>query len=265
MGEGSREGVGLTGGLTTLRAGPPATMHLIDDRGWRRTALSQAHRHRLRSARGTSLLDLLVALTVVGLASGIAFASVERNVTTARETGAARAFTMRVRQVRLEAIRRSAHVGLHFAAPSTPLSTAPSSASSFRAYVDGNGNGVRTRDIASGIDPPMGAVTALEDGLGGVRFARGADVPDIGEDESGSSGSDTGSTSGAGAGSAADGSGAIRLGASGLLSFAPTGSGTSGTIYLRGPTRQFAVRIYGPTGRIRLMEFDWRTRTWGER
>jgi type II secretory pathway pseudopilin PulG len=245
MGEGSREGVGLTGGLTTLRAGPPATMHLIDDRGWWRTALSRAHRHRLRSARGTSLLDLLAALTVVGLASGIAFASVERNVTTARETGAARAFTMRVRQVRLEAIRRSAHVGLLFAAPST----APSSASSFRAYVDGNGNGVRTRDIASGIDPPMGAVAALEDGLGGVQFARAPDVPGAGDDDDdGGSGGD-----------------AIRLGASGLLSFAPTGSGTSGTIYLRGPTRQFAVRIYGPTGRIRLMEFDWRTRTWSQR
>jgi hypothetical protein len=211
--------------------------------------LSRAHRHRLRSARGTSLLDLLAALTVVGLASGIAFASVERNVTTARETGAARAFTMRVRQVRLEAIRRSAHVGLLFVAPSTTLSSAPSSASSFRAYVDGNGNGVRTRDIASGIDPPMGAVAALEDGLGGVQFARAPDVPGAGDDDDdGGSGGD-----------------AIRLGASGLLSFAPTGSGTSGTIYLRGPTRQFAVRIYGPTGRIRLMEFDWRTRTWSQR
>jgi hypothetical protein len=200
--------------------------------------------HRLRSARGTSLLDLLGALAIAALASGIAFASVERSVTAARETGAARAFTMRVRQVRLEAIRRSAHVGLHFVAPSS----AESSASSFRPYVDGNSNGVRTRDIASGTDPPLGAVAALEDALGGVRFALAPDVPAVGDDDAGGSGG-----------------GAIRLGASGLLSFAPTGSGTSGTIYLRGPTRQFAVRIYGPTGRIRLMELDWRTRTWSER
>jgi hypothetical protein len=206
-----------------------------------RLHLRTAQRQRLRSARGTSLLDLLGALTVIALASGVAFASMERSATHARETGAARAFTMRVRQTRLEAIRRSAHVGLHFAVTS--------SAPSFRAFVDGNGNGVRTRDIASGIDPPLGAVAALQDGLGGVRFALAPDVPGAGDDDDGGG----------------SGGGAIRLGASGLLSFSPTGSGTSGTIYLRGPTRQFAVRIYGPTGRIRLMEFDWRTRTWSER
>jgi hypothetical protein len=239
-----------------------STHRLIDDRGWWRTVLSRksrtpwhrprsADRHRLRSARGTSLLDLLGALAIAALASGIAFASVERSVTAARETGAARAFTMRVRQVRLEAIRRSAHVGLHFVTPSNAESSAESSASSFRPYVDGNGNGVRTRDIASGTDPPIGAVAALEDALGGVRFALAPDVPAVGDDDAGGAGGSGGS--------------AIRLGASGLLSFAPTGSGTSGTIYLRGPTRQFAVRIYGPTGRIRLMELDWRTRTWSER
>ena len=61
------------------------------------------------------------------------------------------------------------------------------------------------------------------------------------------------------------GKAAIRVGAAGLLSFAPTGSGTSGTMYLRGLTKQFAVRVYGPTGRVRLLEFDWRARVWVER
>src|SRR5215207_7959995 len=107
---------------------------------------SWRYRHRFRGARGTTLLDLLAALAVIGIASGIAFAGVGRNMADARETGAARAFTMRVRQTRLEAVRRSAHVGLHF--------VTTSSAPRFRAYVDGNGNGVRTREIASGTDPP---------------------------------------------------------------------------------------------------------------
>ena len=127
---------------------------------------------------------------------------------------------------------------------------------------------MRTREIASGIDPPLGAVGALDDGLGGVRFARGADVPAVGDDDDGSTsaGSASGGGGGGGSGGDADDPGdAIRIGAARLLSFAPTGSGTSGTIYLRGSTRQFAVRVYGPTGRVRLLEFDRRQRVWVER
>jgi prepilin-type N-terminal cleavage/methylation domain-containing protein len=226
------------------------------------------NRLRLHGARGMSVLELLMALSVAGIASGIAFASVDRSVSATREAGAARAFAMRVRQTRLEAIQRSAGVALHFV--TTP------SAPSFRAYVDGNGNGVRTREIASGVDPPLGPVAALNDGLGGVRFARAPDIPAVGDDDGGPSpaggagAGGAGAGGGAGDGGAADGSAedpsdAIRLGAAGLLSFAPMGSGTSGTIYLRGATRQFAVRIYGPTGRVRLMEFDRSTRVWLER
>jgi type II secretory pathway pseudopilin PulG len=206
------------------------------------------YRHRFRGARGTTLLDLLAALAVIGITSGIAFAGVGRNVADARETGAARAFMMRVRQTRLEAVRRSAHVGLHF--------VTTSSAPRFRAYADGNGNGVRTREIASGTDPPLGPVAGLDDGLGGVRFARAADVPNVGEDD--------GAAASGGSGEA-DGGGAIRVGAAGLLSFGPTGSGTSGTMYLLGLTKQFAVRVYGPTGRVRFLEFDRRARVWVER
>jgi prepilin-type N-terminal cleavage/methylation domain-containing protein len=203
--------------------------------------------NRLRGARGMSLLELLMALSVAGVASGIAFASFERDVSATREAGAARAFAMRVRQMRLEAIQRSAGVALHF--------VTSSSAPSFRAYLDGNGNGVRTREIASGVDPPLAPVAALDDGLGGVRFERAPDIPAVGDDDDGA----------ASGGSAGDPSDAIRLGAAGLLSFAPMGSGTSGTIYLRGATRQFAVRVYGPTGRVRLLEFDRSTRVWLER
>jgi type II secretory pathway pseudopilin PulG len=213
----------------------------------------------LHNTRGISVLELLAALCVVGIASGIAVASVERNASSAREAGAARAFAIRVRQARLEAIQRSANVALHFVTSSpTP---------SFRAYVDGNGNGVRTREITSGIDPPLGPVAALDDALGGVRFALESGIPGVGDDDAGSGGGAGGSGSGGASGGSGGGEAgdAIRLGAAGLLSFAATGSGTSGTIYLRGATRQYAVRIYGPTGRIRLLEFDRRAGVWLER
>jgi prepilin-type N-terminal cleavage/methylation domain-containing protein len=207
--------------------------------------------NRLRGARGMSLLELLTAVSIVGIASGITLASFERNVSATREAGAARAFAMRVRQTRLEAIQRSAGVALHFTT-SSAVTSLPTL--SFRAYVDGNGNGVRTREIASGVDPPLGPAGALDDGLAGVRFARAPDIPAVGDDD--------GAASGSGAGDPDD---AIRLGAAGLLSFAATGSGTSGTIYLRGTTSQFAVRIYGPTGRVRLLEWNGHARVWFER
>jgi type II secretory pathway pseudopilin PulG len=227
----------------------------------------QRHRNPLRCARGMSVLDLLAALVVIGIASGIAVASVQGNVSTAREAGAARAFAMRVRQTRLEAIQRSAGVALHFVT-STPTP-------SFRAYVDGNGNGVRTREMASGADPPLGPEMALGDGSGALRFERAGDIPAIGDDVGSSSDGGAESGSGAAAGGAGGAGGAdeaagdpgdaVRVGAAGLLSFAPMGSGTSGTIYIRGATRQFAVRVYGPTGRVRLLEFDRSARVWLER
>ena len=65
---------------------------------------------RVSDSRGISVIELLTALCVVGIASGIAFASVANNVSATREAGAARAFAMRVRQTRLEAIQRSAGV-----------------------------------------------------------------------------------------------------------------------------------------------------------
>jgi type II secretory pathway pseudopilin PulG len=190
---------------------------------------------RLRDARGTTVLELLMALAMAGIASGIAIASFDRNVSATRESGAARAFAMRVRQTRLEAIQRSTGVALHF----VTASVAPS----FRAYVDGNGNGVRTREIASGVDPPLGPETTIGDGQGGLRLACAPDIPAVGEDDSD----------------------AICGDVPDLLSFASTGSGTSGTVYVQGATRQFAVRVYGPTGRVRLMEFDRSARVWLER
>ena len=48
---------------------------------------------------------------------------------------------------------------------------------------------------------------------------------------------------------------ALRIGGSELLSFSPTGTATSGTLYLAGRTGlQYAVRVLGATGRIRTVD-----------
>lgn len=211
----------------------------------------------LSSARGTSLLDLIFALALIGIVAGMGLVRLERAWADVRETGAARALAARIRQVRADAVRLSNAVGLQF--------VVSGGTAQFRAYADGNGNGLRTRDIAAGIDPPLAPPESLADASGAVRFGLDATAPDVdaADGASGGAGSSAGASGGSGAGGASDDP--IRLGSSNLLTFSATGSGTSGTIYVRGATRQFAVRVYGPTGRIRLLELDRESGIWVDR
>jgi hypothetical protein len=105
----------------------------------------------------------------------------------------------------------------------------------FRLFVDGNANGVRTADIVSGIDRPLDTSVSLSDLFPGVAIA-----------VSGSAGTDP-----------------VRLGATNLLSFTPLGTATAGSIYVRGRDgSQFAVRILGATGRTRVQRYIESGRAW---
>ena len=119
------------------------------------------------------------------------------------------------------------------------------SAIGFAPVADGNGNGLRSAEIADGTDLLRGPRVRLADAFAGVRFAIVDAVPSI--------------DGGPGLAAGAD---PIRLGSS-ILAFAPTGSATSGTLYLASADRrQFAVRILGATGRVRVFEFDRSTARW---
>lgn len=228
--------------------------------GWsslRRSSLRQD----VASARGMSLLDLVFALALMGIAAGMGLVRLERALADVRETGAARALAARIRQVRAEAVRLSTAVGLQF--------VVAEGRAQFRAYADGNGNGLRTRDISAGVDPPLAPPETLADATGAVHFGLDGATPEVSDTEGSSGGGASGAASESGGSGGSGASGAsddpIRLGSSNLLTFSATGSGTSGTIYLRGATRQFALRVYGPTGRIRLLELDRESGTWVER
>jgi hypothetical protein len=55
----------------------------------------------------------------------------------------------------------------------------------------------------------------------------------------------------------------VQLGGSSLLSFTPSGTSTSGTIYILGRDgSQFAVRVLGVTGRVRLLRLDTASEEW---
>jgi hypothetical protein len=59
------------------------------------------------------------------------------------------------------------------------------------------------------------------------------------------------------------GSNPIRLGSGHSASFAAAGTSTSGTVYVRGRGgSQYAVRIFGDTGKTRRLKFDRAVGQW---
>jgi hypothetical protein len=154
-----------------------------------------------------------------------------------RAAGAAAYLSTRFHRARMEAVLRGASVAVLF--------THDASGYSYAVYVDGNGNGVVARDVQSGIDRRIGASERLSQQFTGVDFGTISGLPPI--DPGGSP----------------PGSDPIRLGSGNMASFAAAGTATSGTVYVRGRAgAQYAVRLFGDTGRTRRLKFDLAVRRW---
>jgi hypothetical protein len=138
---------------------------------------------------------------------------------------AARYLGGRMVMARTYAVTRSANVALRF--------TPTDSDATFQMFVDGNGNGVRTADIAGGVDRPLDQAVTLSDLFSGVMIA------------------------------AADGADPIQIGSANLMSFTPLGTATPGTIFVRGREGlQLQLRVVGATGRTRLLRYDEESGDW---
>lgn len=194
-------------------------------------------RHRRGEPAGWSLVELVMVIgvsLVVGAVAAAAFAPLGAS---ARAVGAARALAAMLQRERLEAVRTGRVCGFHF--------DDDGSAIGFARVADGNDNGLRSAEIADGTDPLRGPRVRLSDTFAGVRFAIVDTLPAI------DGGPDL-----------AEGGDPVRLGSS-ILALSPTGSATSGTLYVASADRrQFAVRILGATGRVRVFEFDRGSARW---
>ena len=185
---------------------------------------------RPRSARGDgySLIELMVAVSLITIVGGFAAARVLAPVDHSRGHAAARYLAGRLGLVRVMAVSRGAAIALRFDQEPRGIT--------FTVFQDGNGNGIRSADIAAGIDALIEGATALADQFPGVEIGL---IP-------GSPGTD-----------------AVQLGSTNLLTFTPLGTSTSGTIHIsdRAGT-QWAVRVLGATGRTRVLRYDPGTRGW---
>lgn len=194
-------------------------------------------RRRRGEQAGWSLVELVMVIGVSLVMSGLALAALAPLGARARALGAARHLAALLQRERIDAVRSGRVCGLRFDDDGSTIG--------FFRVLDGNGNGLRTAEVTSGVDPARGPRMRLTDAFAGTRFAIAADLPSID----------------GGPGLVA-GSNPIRLGGS-ILAFAPEGSATSGTLYVAGPDgQQFAVRILGATGRVRIFEFERGARRW---
>lgn len=189
------------------------------------------------STGGYTLLELVfvsgVSIVLAGMAAPLWLGAVDR----ARAAGAARYVVGRLQHARMEAVRRSANTGLQFVRDESGYRSA--------LYVDGNGNGLRSTDIARGVDERLAPDERLEDHFVGVEFGILEGVTDI--DSADVLSGDP-----------------IQLGRANILSFGPLGSATAGTLYISGRGRQqLAVRVLGATGRARVLKYHFETKQWG--
>ena len=143
---------------------------------------------------------------------------------------AARYLAARMVRARAQAAMRSATVALRFQSDTLGFAVAE--------YVDGNRNGVRTTDIASGTDRLLNPASHLSDLFPRVTIAFSQDGATLDP---------------------------VQIGSTTLMSFTPQGTSTSGSIYVRGDDgSQFAIRVLGATGRIKILRYEAVSRTWVE-
>jgi hypothetical protein len=118
----------------------------------------------------------------------------------------------------------------------------------YEFFEDGDGDGLRTEDIAAGRDRRSGGPVRLADEFEGVDFGLlDRAVPEVPP----------------GTGALDPGSDPIRFGRSDIVSFTPHGTSSSGSFYVSDGARVIcAVVLYGGTGKIRALCFDRDRGTW---
>ena len=185
---------------------------------------------------GHSLVEALVAITVLCLVAAMAAPSVLAARDDERARSAADYVASLFHLARIQALKRHVNVALRFEPDGDGFR--------YAMFADGNHNGVRSADIDEGVDPRIRETERVDQQCPGVAFA----IDTLARPVEG------------------DNSSPIQLGRSRMVSFSPLGTSSSGTVYLLGRgRRQFAVRILGPTGRIRTLEYNYAAHAWQPR
>jgi hypothetical protein len=160
--------------------------------------------------------------------AGISVPQVLATISRSQGSAAARYLATRLALARTQAVGRSAVVALYFEVDVR--------GTWFSVVEDGNGDGVRSADIALRIDRVIEPPVLLADLFPGVAIGLAPQTP---------------------------ATQAVQLGGTSILSFTPMGTATSGSVYVLGRDgTQWAVRVLGVTGRVRLLRYVPSTGGW---
>lgn len=179
-----------------------------------------------RPSRGASLPEVLIVLALIGMVGGAAWQALSEWRVARASREAARGLAADLRQVAQDARRQRRSLAVEFDLQEPAR---------WRILADGNGNGVTSADVTSGIDAPLTA-WRLVFREGRARLAVTRDLP-----------------SADGSSTVSAGTAPVQMGAVPRLLFTPRGTATAASLYVAGQgERAYAIRVLGSTQRIRL-------------
>jgi type II secretory pathway pseudopilin PulG len=184
---------------------------------------------------GITMVELVVVVAVVAVLASVTTPLSATAIDRSRARAAAAFVASRFRLARIEAVNQVANVGVVFDLVNNRWQ--------IRACRDGSGNGLRRADIASGADPCFDGPHEFGAMFPGVDIA----VDPLLTGPAGEPGNPD----------------PVRFGTPDIASFSPTGSCSSGSLFLRSAKGlQLAVRISGANGRMRVFRYDRTPRVW---
>jgi type II secretory pathway pseudopilin PulG len=189
----------------------------------------------VRRDLGYQLVEVVVAAAIVGITAGLLLPPLLRLSEGRRVRLAAAELTGVLHQARSNAIRYSRHVGVKFLVEGERVR--------WGLYRDGDGDGVLSRDIDSGVDPPLGLPRTLTHLGRHVQFGFPPGPPprDPGDPSRRMRRLDD----------------PIRFNRSDIASFGPVGGSTPGSLYITDGIRHLVVvRVFGRTGKVKVLRWD---------
>jgi len=194
----------------------------------------------LQGEGGFSLMEAALVLFLVALLVAATTPALVAALSRGRVAAAARELAQEMARLRSEAIvsRRNAAMRL----------TWSQGRYVYAFFADGDGDGVRAEDIASGRDVLLGSPRDLTSRYEGVDFGLlDVPIPQVPPNP----------------GTLPPASDPVRFGRSDIITFTPHGTSSSGTLYVSdGTSAVAAVVLFGGTGRIRIWRFDRQRWIW---
>ncbi len=186
---------------------------------------------------GWTLTELLISASVLALILTFGLPRLDRLSSRLRVELAAFELAGTLRLARTEALRYGCHVGVKF------LTSTTNGGVRYVLHRDGDGDGVRTEDISSGVDEAIGPERSLRHlgGRIGLSIPAELEPSDPGDPRRRLRQLDD----------------PIRFNRSDIAAFGPLGTSTPGSLYVSDGARHLAVvRVFNRSGKVKVLRWD---------